>query len=351
MTAQEVKDWLAFIKSIRLEHLIIVVLIIVILYLLTHPEKIETWKGLIQSLFIWSKKAQKNSISNRLSGSIKSATKKMSDSERALFPAAVKIEWVDEENETRESFLNGKQVIIRMNRSNDLNKTTSIAAIEMAKTGVLSNGKRYMHNDVSRASDFLFARKLVSYINNGQSLGYFDEAFFRPLYESDMMFKKYFDQLVEADHNGMYTAVFLNEIRKMANMLFPEPADAKAQDDTIALLKFLYDLCTKADTASFRFVGNYIKIDVAFTGHSYVLFKQGYEFYVKKCYTALCEKINTVYIFALGLKMQDALGVEELFHEEHPDFAETKRTEFIHTFSDQRRKRGICIEFCKIVDT
>lgn len=350
MTAQEAKDWLEFIKSISLEHLIIISLIIVIVYLFTHPEKIETWKGLIQSLFVWSKKAQKNSISNRLSGSIKSAAKKMPEGERALFPASVKIEWVDEGNETRESFLNGKQVIIRMNRSNDLNKTTAIAAIEMAKTGVLANGKRYMHSDVSRASDFLFARKLVSYINSGQSLGYFDEAYFRPLYESDATFKKYFDQLIEADRNGMYTAVFLNEIRKMANMLFPQPADEKAQEDTLTLLKFLYDLCTRADTASFRFDGHYIKIDVAFTGDSYVLFREGYEFYVKKCYSALCEKINTVYIFALGLKMHDAMGVEEQFHEEHPDFAETKRTEFIHTFSDQRKKRGICIEFCKIAD-
>lgn len=194
---------------------------------------------------------------------------------------------------------------------------------------------------------YFFLRKLLYLI---QSLGYFDEVFFRPLYDSDKVFHAYFDQLIEADHNGMYTAVFLNEIKKMANMLFPQPSNEKAQEDTISLLKFLYDLCTRNEKANFRFSGHYIKVDVAFTGDSYVLLREGYDFYVKKCYSALCEKINTVYIFALGFKMHDAMGVEELFHEKHPNFAETKRTEFIHTFADQQKKHGICIEFCKIAD-
>lgn len=257
--------------------------------------------------------------------------------------------WKDGENETRESFLNGKQVIIRMNRSDNINRTTSIAAIEMAKTAVLSNGKRYMDDTVSRASDYLVARKLVAHINNGQSLGYFDEVFFRPLYDENEEFRKYFDQLIATDKNGMYVSVFLNEIRKMSETLFPEPTNENAQRDTIGFLRFLYDLCNKNGSANFRYTGTYIKVDVAFTGDSYILFSQGYEFYVKKCYEALCDKIHTVYIFALGMKMHDAIGVEELFHQQHPSFAETKRTEYIHTFANHQKKYGICIEFQKTI--
>lgn len=165
MTAKEAQEWLDLIKTIRLEYLVIIGLIIVILFLFAHPEKIDIWKGILQSLLVWSKKAQKESINNRLGGSIKSATKKMPASERALFPETVKIDWVDEETETRESFLKGKQVIIRMNRSDNLNKTTAIAAMEMAKTGVLANGKRYMHADVSRASDTLLENEFFSFQN------------------------------------------------------------------------------------------------------------------------------------------------------------------------------------------
>lgn len=349
MTASEAKEWIAFLKGIRIEHLIILIFLIAFAYLFANPDKLLVWKGIIQSIFVFSKKAQKDSISNRVCGSIKHATRKMPDCEKSLFPESVKIEWKDGDNETRESFLSGKQVIIRMNRSDNINRTTSIAAIEMAKTAVLTNGKRYMDDAVSKASDYLVARKLVAHINNGQSLGYFDEVFFRPLYDENGEFRKYFDQLIAADKNGMYVSVFLNEIRKMAEILFPEPTNVNAQRDTIEFLKFLYDLCNKNGNANFRYTGTYIKVDVAFTGDSYVLFRKGYEFYVKKCYEALCEKIHTVYIFALGMKMNDAIGVEELFHQQHPDFAETKRTEYIHTFSDQRKKYGICIEFQKII--
>ncbi len=345
MTATDAKEWFEFLKGFRIEHLIIIVFVIAFAYLFVNPDIILVWKGIIQSVFVFSKEAQKSSISNRVCGSIKHATRKLPECDKALFPESVKIEWKDAENETRESFLNGKQVIVRMNRTNNINKTTSIAVIEMAKIGVLANGKRYMDNKVSAASDYLIARKLLAHIRNGDSLGYFDEIFFRPLYDNNSEFKEYFDQLLATDRNGMYTSVFLNEIRKMADALFPEPTNKCAQNDSVAFLRFLYELCTKDENASFRYPGYYIKVDVAFTGDSNVLYHEGYDFYVEKCHEALSNKMNTVYIFALGMKRDDAIGVEMLFQERYPNFATTKRTEYIHRFSDQHRKNGICIEF------
>lgn len=72
MTAKDAKDWLDFLKSFRIEHLIIIAFVIVFAYLFANPDKILVWKGIIQSLFVFSKQAQKDSISNRVCGSIKS---------------------------------------------------------------------------------------------------------------------------------------------------------------------------------------------------------------------------------------------------------------------------------------
>lgn len=350
MKASDAKAWFEFLKSFRIEHLIIFILAIALVYLLVHPDKVLVWKGILQSFLIFSQKAQKDSICNRVCGSIRHATKQMPEEERALFPETVKIEWKDGENETRESFLNGNQVIVRMCRTDNIHKTTSIAALEMAKAGVLANGKRYMNADVSQASDYLVARKLISNISSGQSLGYFDEMYFRPQYDSNAEFRQYFDQLITTDHNGMYVSVFLNETRKMADLLFPEPANVESQKDNLDFLRFLYNLCVRNNDASFRYVGKYIKVDVAFTGDLRVLRSQGYDFYVRKCYDALYDRINTVYIFAIGMRTQDAMGVEDLFNEQHPNFANTKRTPYIHVFPDQRKKHGICIEFQKIAE-
>lgn len=349
MKASEAKEWIEYLQSFRIEHLIIVVLIVVLGYLLINPEKVLVWKGIIQSLFVFSRQAQKESITNRVSGSFKHAAKKMSKEERELIPDSVKIEWKDGENETRESFLNGKQVIVRMNRSDNINKTTAIAALEIAKTGVMANGKRYMDRNISTASDFLTARKLVSYINNGQSLGYFDEIYFRPMYNSDEQFKEYFDQLLATDRNGMYISVFLNEIRKMADLLFPEPANKTAQEETVAFLKFLFDLCKEDDYKNLHYKGIYIRVDVAFTGDNWVLKTKGYDFYVNKCYAALNEGINTVYLFALGMKTHDAIGIENMFNETYPNYANTKAKPYIHTFSSHEKKQGVCIEFQRVV--
>ena len=351
MKADEAKEWLEWLKTFKVEHLIIVALIVVIVYWLKNPDKVLVWKGIIQSIFRFSKTAQKNSITNRVCGSIRHATKQMPENERALFPDAVRIEWKDGDNETRDSFLKGNQVIIRMKRTDNIDRTTSIAAIEMARHGVVVNGKRYMGDHLAQASDYLAARKLVASINKGQSLRYFDETFFRPLYDSDSEFKKCFDQLLATDRNGMYVSVFLNELRKVAELLFPEPTNEDAQKEIIRFLQYIYDLCTKSSNRSMRFSGKYIKIDVAFTGDNYVLINKGYDFYVQKCFDALTSKCNTVYLFSIGMKRNDAISIEDCFHQAHPDFAQTTRTQYIHTFNDKQKKEGMCIEFSKRVDS
>lgn len=351
MKANDAKEWVEWLKTFKIEHLIILALIIVIGYLLMHPDKVLIWKGIIQSLFTFSKTAQKSSITNRVCGSIRHATKQMSESERSLFPDTVKIEWKDGENETKESFLKGNQVIIRMNRTDNIDKTTSIAAIEMAKHGVIPNGKRYMEPHLVQASDYLSARKLVASVNKGRSLPYFDESYFRPLYDKDDEFKKYFNQLYTADRNGMYVAVFLNELRKMAELLFPEPSNMDAQKELIDFLQYLNNLCTRSSDMNWRFTGKYIKVDVAFAGDNYVLIRQGYDFYAKKCHEALELASETVYLFSIGMKRNDAVGIESCFHQKYPDYASSTRSQYIHVFDDHRKKEGMCIEFVKKVSS
>jgi hypothetical protein len=208
--------------------------------------------------------------------------------------------------------------------------------------------QRYMKTSLVQASDYLAARKLVASINKGQSLPFFDETFFRPLYDNDIEFKKHFDALLAADHNGMYVSVFLNELRKLAELLFPEPSNEKAQDDINLFLQFLYNLCIKAQNHTMRYTGVYIKVDVAFTGTDKVLSSKGYDFYTQKCYDALNSTSKTVYLFALGVKRQDAVGIEKRFHELHPGLATSTQTPYTHIFDNHSKKEGICIEFDKV---
>lgn len=100
-----------------------------------------------------------------------------------------------------------------------------------------------------------------------------------------------------------------------------------------------------------RFSGRYIKADVAFTGDRAVIINEGYDFYVQKCFDALASTSNTVYLFSLGMKRNDALAIEDSFHQAHPNYAITKRTQYIHTFSDKQKKEGMCIEFIKRIDS
>ena len=91
------------------------------------------------------------------------------------------------------------------------------------------------------------------------------------------------------------------------------------------------------------------EVDVAFAGDNAVLISKGYEFYVKKCFDALESTSETVYLFSIGMKRNDAIGIENCFHQIFPGYAISTRSQFAHVFDDHHKKGGMCIEFVKRV--
>lgn len=344
MTAKDTKAWIMYLKELG-PWAIALLFFILFVFVFINGDKVEVWKGIIESHF-QSKKRQQSSINRRMRGTLLGAMKKMSGGEKEFFPKDIGIKWVDGASETRESFLDGDQVVLKLNRSDNINKTISIAALEISKTGTLTRGKRYMERELATASDYMLARKLLASINNGQPLGFFDEELFFPLYSSNEKFKEYFDKMKQTDENGMFLAIFLNEVSKVARLLFPEPFNDEAKNEITELLVFLYNLCI-SERGEFRFSKKYIKVDVAFVGKSWRLYSEGHQFYVDKCHDAFSDGVNTVYCLATGRKQKNATSIEESFVEQYPDYVKTCRRTYIHTYQDRQKKNGICIEFDK----
>lgn len=327
--------------------IVILLLLIFIFYILSHGEKVQIWQSIFQS---WSssKESKKKSVTNRVSGEYKSAKKQMPEEEKDLFPTDVVIKWQDGENEDRESFIEGNQVIIRIGRTDNYSKAMSFAALEVVKVGVLASCKRFVDKDICLASDHILARKLLRYMNKGYALAYFDNSIFQPLYRQNAVFKEYFDKLDQADRKGMYVAVFLNEVRKVADQLSTQPISKRAEDEIASFLSFLHDVCTKKPAPKLRFFGEYIRINIAFTGTNERLGRNNpYTFYVEKAFNAFEQGVETVYMFAVGRKIDDAKGIEDEFNKKHPNFAATRQISYVHSFQNEgnKRREGICIEF------
>ena len=314
--------------------------------MVSHPEKVQIWQSILQS---WSstKESKKKSVTNRVSGEYKSAMKQMPEDEKDLFPSDVVIKWQDGANEDRESFLQGNQVIIRIGRTDNYSKAMSLAALEVAKVGVLASCKRFVSKDICLASDHILARKLLRHMNKGYALTYFDNSIFQPLYNQNPEFKECFDKLDQTDRKGMYVAVLLNEINKVADKLSTQPVSKKAEDEITRFLTFLYDVSTKKPAPTLRFVGEFIRINIAFTGTNERLERSDpYTYYVEKAYSAFEQGVETVYLFAIGRKIEDAKGIEEEFNSKYPNFATTRQASYLHSFSSEgnKRREGICIE-------
>lgn len=114
MSASDTKEWITYLKELG-PWAIALLFFILLVFVFMNGDKVEVWKGIIESHFR-SKKKQQSSINRRMRGTLLGAMKKLPSDEKAFFPKDIGIKWVDGENETRDSFLDGDQVVLKLNR-------------------------------------------------------------------------------------------------------------------------------------------------------------------------------------------------------------------------------------------
>lgn len=322
--------------------------VVLVIYMIMHPEKVQIWYGFILSA---SKKssAQKKSITNKVSGFYKRQMKEIPEGERELYPSDIRIVWQDGANQDRESFLQGKQAIVKIEKTDSFSKALSLAALEAVKTGTLVDCKVCLEQKLCLASDYLLTRKLLISMDNHAAITYFSNKLLMPLCDADQEFKDKFERLQKVDHHGMYVPVFLSELSSLSEVLVYDMQNPIIKDEINRFLDFLFGVCERK-FMKLSFPGRYIKAAIAFTGTDERLSRENpYSFYVKKSFEAFETGIKTVYLFALGRKIHDAQEIEKEFASTYPGFANVKPINFTHvsTSGGLSKKDGICIVFQK----
>lgn len=316
--------------------------ILVILFM--NPDKLIEWKGIILGCFaFFSVKADKTKTANVIRGKILRATKELSKENEHILPYDLKIEWV--EDETREAFFDDNQIIVRMNRSNDPCKNFVTAVTTFVETGLMPKERRYVEEKMMQATDLQIGRLLLE--NTFESaLNYYNSNVYDPKRTSDNTIMNYVAKLREIDENGMLVTIFLNEVCRVANRIYPSDPSVELYEETSKFLDFLERIALRSNgdnKTPLKFIGKFYKVNIILAAKYSTYYYRGTEYYKEKITKAFNKGINSIYIFGLGSKREITKEIAETAKLEDERIKEIVYHNYVHNRFHNPTK-GICAE-------
>lgn len=321
-------------------------LILVLFYVIANPDKVMIWKAYLFGLFSkFSATAKKKQISNKVRGTILKSVKIQQLNNKYIIPSDLKVVWTN--NESPDSFVQSKQVIVRVKQSSNPNENLAMAVSEFVNTGLLYNVKRYLNKDVIDVSRILMTRKIIK-VASKNALTYLDEKYIFPKFENDNELKELYSDLQKIDNNGMFIDLLLNEFYKAGMTIYGEIEDPELIAESKEFMNFLYNIAnrTSSDATDLCFNRDYFKVAVILSASNNTLLNSGILPFLKVCNKLLSDGIETIYIFGLGKKQEIAKLISSTL-ESNPQIYSVSKHSYRHIGENGRRVPGVFYE-CQV---
>lgn len=305
---------------------------IICFYLLT---SVPTFQGvgvwISRGLSFW-KKAEKSAVALKIQQSLNSTQEELNSETKGLFPYPAKVEWVEEP-----SYLNTEEecVIIRMKEHEENPRNVAYAIIDYVSNGMIPYSKLYLKKPIRIAIDSVMIKKILLKKNQA-ALDYFmTHVLNNEVGKKGVPF--YIDVVNSIDKHGLFTRIYLEEIREIGLELYPTP-NPEIVGETRKYLIHLKDLATREHgelNKAEPFIGKSIKVGYVLVADIGKLAKEGFRPYIQYALRCIKDGVDTLYLLArdnkiaptkyLASKIGKACKMDIINISEHEEFIDGKQ--------------------------
>lgn len=343
--ANDVKDWIELFKSLGFTISSWLIIVGLFIYLVVfHLDKLEYFGSGVLSLFQWTGSGvRKQVIAKDIRSRILKVSKEISKEIDGVLPYDMKIKWVKEID--KDTFVEGNQVIIRMNNQKSKTRNIVYALNQYVEKGLLPKTRNYIDSKIIKSSDLVMVRKLLLLCNES-GVDHFDEIYLKPVISADSDVKEWIEKILKLDEAGIFVHVLLKEFIEQARKIYPSMPDPCLYAESKEFLRFLYNIANKqpGQEVDLQFIGEYFKVGVIIIAKSETIGKLGYKPYVKRALSNLNKGIKTIYLFAdTYSKSEFAHTVAETIGEADIRVKEMKEYKYKRKGFQGRTSNGVCI--------
>jgi len=312
-----------------------------LVFAIVYPEKVKIIKGWFFSLFHSVMVFQRLAVSNDVEGKIEIVAKSLNSELGNVVPNGIKIKWHKADKVDKETFINDNKVIIKMNYSKNKNRNLAIGTALFVSKGLLPNGRKYVDKSLMESTDLTLTKQvLLKYAK--QSMDYFYDEILEPAITSDPEISMLMAKLSNIDEKGMFTHIFLQEIKELGAKLYPEiTPDIAVKQETKKVLDFLYNIATKesGEDLPLTYKGKYLSFGIVLVARDETIYGKGLQPYKKSINIKIASGAKNIYISAFSRKVKYAKQVANMFREDPRIASIIERPYKVRTFSRETRSQ------------
>jgi len=208
------------------------VLLIIIIYLLTHPEKVEKWASILFRFLAYiSKRAERRYVATNIQATI-SEKRQALGLDGDVLSYGVKIKWTEEKSAEIDLVENKVLVMMKPFKSQAKN-LASIVSLYVPKA-LLPKARRYIDPDVITGIDFIIGKTILE--NNSAALNYFVE---RKVEDHTENVKEVLTKIEPIHSVGHLTRVVIPEFKRLSG-LYPLEPNKEVFKETSEFLKEIH---------------------------------------------------------------------------------------------------------------
>lgn len=310
----------------------------------TIPHFQKIWSYVARG-FSYFRFAELASVKYNIEGNLNTSKETINSEVRDLMPCEAKVKWVQEVDS--ESFLDeykGK-VIIKMHPHSNQAANLTHATMAYVSKGLIPESRLYLDEKMGKSVDLTMVKKILSETNQKSALGFFlREVISKEINDSEI--RDHIAIMETWDKRGIFTRMFLNELRELGRKLFPN-IDKIAHADIKGFYDYLDNLTKRepGEETELSYLSKRIRVHTLLVAKETTFIFRGTTPYIESVKKALANGINSEYILARGSNILIARKVmEEIASIPGVEKVEGTDKEFIVSL-DGRPITKICTQF------
>ena len=278
----------------------VVFLLGVLGYVITHPEVVEKWKGILGSGLSWlSVTAERHAVAGTIAYEIDSFAKALNKLIPSSLPLGIKIKWVTEKDE---AFLEKDQVIILMRHHRNNARNLATACYLFMSEGLLPSQRLLVDDETMEAIEMVVAEKALISRNRPDALRILDSEVVAAIVKTKPGVAALYRTVKGLEPNGMLTTVLLPEIAELA-IRSGGTVPVGVKEEVRGFLSFLQtyvDRTRRQNVGSNIFEGRYLRVGIILVGAYQKVRREYVAPYVQAITFSISRSAHRDYLLAIG---------------------------------------------------
>jgi DNA-binding protein len=282
-----------------------------VLYFVKNPEKAEKWYSILtRSVSYWSQRAERATVASDIQSDLSLFSKAFNEKVgEQIVPDGIKIEW-EKGDVTREAFLSGNLVIVRMSHHRNQSRNFLNATLSYVTTGLLPDARHYLDPIIRRSLDLTVIRKVLSEKKRDSALQIFFEEIYEPEATKQPLIRNYQTIMDALDDQGLLNLI-LREFSDLGLVMHQKAPDDNVKRETIAYLRFLDKIVTRESGVDvpLDFQGDTIRSGIVLVARPELAQVGSVAPFVTAVLRAIDSGANTVYVVSRGHERQVCMEI------------------------------------------